>query len=103
MPGGITAGLPLKLAADGQPALCLVTGATGYIGGRLVSELLRHGYRVRVVARNASRLAEHTWAKQVEIFEGDANDAVAIGKALHGVDVASKSWSHCLSWRHRAE
>ena len=88
MPGGITAGLPLKLAADGKPALCLVTGATGYIGGRLVSELLRHGYRVRVVARNASRLAEHTWAKQVEIFEGDANDPVAIAKALHGVDVA---------------
>ena len=44
--------LPTLLSSDGKPAKCLVTGATGYIGGRLIRELLSHGYRVRILARN---------------------------------------------------
>jgi uncharacterized protein YbjT (DUF2867 family) len=80
--------LPLRLAADGKPALCLVTGATGYIGGRLVRELLLQGYRVRVMARNVDRLTSYPWFSQVEVAEGDANDEVAVGKALQGADVA---------------
>jgi len=88
MPDSITAGLPLLRNAEGKPALCLVTGATGYIGGRLISELLQHGYRVRVFARNAARLSEHSWISKVEVIEGDASDAAALEKALAGVDVA---------------
>ncbi len=68
--------------------LCLVTGASGYIGGRLIPDLLAKGYRVRVLARNARRLQEHSWVKQVEIVEGDAFDTKVVEKALNGVDVA---------------
>ena len=88
MPDSITAGLPLLRDAEGKPALCLVTGATGYIGGRLISELLQHGYRVRVFARHAARLSEHTWISKVEVIEGDASDSASLARALDGVDVA---------------
>ncbi|MEY4423248.1 MAG: hypothetical protein RLZZ258_351 [Actinomycetota bacterium] len=81
-------GLPLLKDEKGQPALCLVTGATGYIGGRLIVELLAHGYRVRVLARNASRLKNHPWINQVEVFEGDAQDEAALSAAMAGADVA---------------
>ena len=84
----ITQDLPLALSDDGKPALCLVTGATGYIGGRLVRELLHHGYRVRVLARNVERLTSYPWFSQVQVVEGDANDPVAIDRALKDVDVA---------------
>ncbi len=88
MQNEIAAGLPLLRGANDQPALCLVTGATGYIGGRLISELLQHGYRVRVFARNAARLSEHAWISQVQVVEGDATDSAALARALDGVDVA---------------
>ena len=68
--------------------LCLVTGASGYIGGRLIPDLLAKGYRVRVLARNARRLQEHSWVKQVEVIEGDAFETKVVEKALNGVDVA---------------
>jgi uncharacterized protein YbjT (DUF2867 family) len=88
LPNEITAGLPLLKNSKGEPALCLVTGATGYIGGRLIIELLQHGYRVRVFARNPERLHDHPWIKDVEVVAGDAHDEVAVAQALTGVDVA---------------
>lgn len=81
-------GLPVLKGKDGKPALCLVTGATGYIGGRMVTALLDHGYRVRVLVRNASRISLHPWFSQVEIVDGDASDSKALDQALNGVDVA---------------
>lgn len=81
-------GLPVLKGKDGKPALCLVTGATGYIGGRLVTALLDHGYRVRVLVRNASRISLHPWVSQVEVIDGDAEDSKVLDKALAGVDVA---------------
>ena len=71
-----------------EKPLCLVTGASGYIGGRLISDLLAKGYRVRVLARNARRLQEHAWIQQVEVVEGDAFDEKVVEKALKNVDVA---------------
>lgn len=88
MPDEVTQGLPLAIGSDGRSALCLVTGATGYIGGRLVRELLQHGYRVRVLARHVERLSNYPWFSQVEIVEGDANDRQAVAKSLENVDVA---------------
>ena len=68
--------------------LCLVTGATGYIGGRLVPELLAAGARVRVMARHPDRLAAHPWLGEVEVVRADASDAATLAAALDGVDVA---------------
>jgi len=84
----ITEGLPLPVQTNGLAPLCLVTGANGYIGGRLIRELLTFGYRVRVLARNASRLTQYPWISQVEVVEGDAHDEKALEKALSGIDVA---------------
>ena len=67
---------------------CLVTGATGYIGGRLVPELLDAGHEVRVLARHPERLAERSWIDRVEVVAGDAGDPDAVHAALQGIDVA---------------
>jgi len=50
---------------------CLVTGATGYVGGRLVPRLLDAGHQVRCVTRSARRLRDVPWAGDVEIVEAD--------------------------------
>ncbi|HEX6888956.1 MAG TPA: SDR family oxidoreductase [Candidatus Nanopelagicales bacterium] len=67
---------------------CLVTGATGYVGGRLVPELLRAGYRVRVLARSPDKLRDLPWHDEVEIVQGDAGDHAALAVAMADVDVA---------------
>ncbi|MFE6968433.1 SDR family oxidoreductase [Isoptericola sp. NPDC057653] len=68
--------------------LVLVTGATGYIGGRLVPELLAAGYRVRVLARHPERLAAREWAEAVDVVTGDAGSHGDLRRALDGVEVA---------------
>ncbi len=67
---------------------CLVTGATGYIGGRLVPELLDAGHPVRVMVRDPARVRGHRWADQVEVAPADAQDAEAVSAAIRRVDVA---------------
>lgn len=88
MPNEISAGLTILKDENGEAALCLVTGATGYIGGRLITQLLEAGYKVRVLARNAQRLQSHSWIDKVELVQGDANDPGALDAALKGVSVA---------------
>lgn len=66
----------------------LVTGASGHVGGELVPRLLDEGWRVRVLSRSASSLADHPWAGRVEVVEGDADDDRTLDRALSGVDVA---------------
>ncbi|NLU69497.1 SDR family oxidoreductase [Streptomyces sp. HNM0574] len=68
--------------------MCLVTGASGYIGGRLVPELLDAGHRVRCLARNPGALRDHPWAGRAETVRGDVTDAESVAAALDGVDVA---------------
>ncbi len=74
--------------SDGAGRVALVTGVTGYIGGRLVPELLATGWRVRALARHAPRLRDRAWFSQVEVVEGDAADPAVLRQALDGVDVA---------------
>ncbi len=66
---------------------CLVTGATGYIGGRLVPPLLERGYTVRVLARNPDKLADVAWRDRVEVARGDLADPDSLREAFDGIDV----------------
>ena len=63
----------------------LVTGATGYIGGRLVPRLLERDVDVRCVARDPARLAGRPWPG-VEIVRGDLSSLADAARALEGVD-----------------
>jgi uncharacterized protein YbjT (DUF2867 family) len=66
----------------------LVTGATGYVGGRLIPRLLARGYRVRVLVRDPDRLAGRSWREQVEVAVGDVLDPATLPAALDGVEAA---------------
>ena len=66
----------------------LVTGATGYIGGRLVPRLIREGRRVRVLVRSRKRALSRPWSDQVEIAVGDVLNPRTLPTALEGVDAA---------------
>ena len=72
-----------------SPRRILVSGATGYVGGRLIPCLLREGrYAVRCFVRDAGRLRDRPWADDVEIVEGDALEYDTIPPAMEGVDAA---------------
>ncbi|CEA07172.1 3 beta-hydroxysteroid dehydrogenase/Delta 5--_4-isomerase [Arthrobacter saudimassiliensis] len=64
----------------------LVTGATGYIGGRLVPLLLEDGHRVTVLARSPDKLRDVPWAADVDIRQGDLSDADSVREAFRDID-----------------
>lgn len=64
----------------------LVLGATGYVGGRLVPELLRSGFVVRCLTRTPQGLSGTAWAHDVEVVEGDLSDPSLVGAAFDDVD-----------------
>lgn len=66
----------------------LVTGATGYVGGRLVTRLLEDGFAVRVMVRDPNRLRDYPWLNGVEVVKADAESGVGLDAALAGIDVA---------------
>lgn len=66
----------------------LVTGATGYVGGRLVPRLLDAGHEVAVLVRNPRRYAGRRGAEHVEVIEGDLLEPDSIAGKLAGFDAA---------------
>jgi len=68
--------------------LVLVTGVTGYIGGRLVPQLIEAGYRVRVLVRDRNRLQGRAWFNQVEVVQADVLDAASLLTVMSGVTAA---------------
>lgn len=66
---------------------CVVFGATGYLGGRLVPELLAAGHEVRVMARSPEKLAQHPWRAQVDVVRGDVTNADDVATAVAGQQV----------------
>jgi uncharacterized protein YbjT (DUF2867 family)/uncharacterized protein YndB with AHSA1/START domain len=63
-----------------------LTGATGYVGGRLASRLLDAGYSLRCLARQPRKLVTRVWAQdpRVEIVEGDLSDVDATAEVMRG-------------------
>ncbi len=68
----------------------LVTGATGYVGGRLVPLLLARGYTVRAVGRSLDKLRSRPWSghENLQLAEADAQDASALTRAAEGCGAA---------------
>jgi uncharacterized protein YbjT (DUF2867 family) len=66
----------------------LVTGATGYIGGRLVQKLLDRGHQIRVLVRDPRRIQGRRWAQAVEVVQGDLSDPASLEGLVDGIDVA---------------
>lgn len=73
--------------SETQTRRCLVTGATGYIGGNLVPALLGRGHTVRALARTPGKLDDAEWRDRIEVAKGDLGDADSLAAAFEGVDV----------------
>lgn len=65
-----------------------VTGATGYIGGRLVPQLLEAGHEVVCLARTPGKLDDRPWRDQVEVRRADVLDVEETRGALAGCEAA---------------
>lgn len=66
----------------------LVTGATGYIGGRLIPRFIEEGHDVRILVRDPRRIVGRSWEKRVEVFSGDLLDASTLTDLFKDIDVA---------------
>ena len=75
-----------QTASEGR--LYLVTGASGYVGGRLVRDLVREGKKVRVFVRDAKKIAQQPWADRVDVVQGTATNSQDLDRALAGVHTA---------------
>ena len=72
--------------AEDEGIKILVTGATGFLGSRLVEVLIQRGYRVRALARKSSSI-DRLIKLGVEIFFGDVGSKASMKPAFEGVDV----------------
>ena len=77
-------------AASTQRRTVVVTGATGYIGGRLVPRLLEAGFRVRCLVREPRKLDARAWRRDpgVEVCRVDLTDAAGVAAAMQGAEAA---------------
>ncbi|MDA0711317.1 MAG: NAD(P)H-binding protein, partial [bacterium] len=74
--------------ASEKKKIILVTGVTGYVGGRLVARLLASGYGVRCMVRDKTRLKGRPWLGDVDVVEADVLQSETLIPALNGIDAA---------------
>ncbi len=72
---------------DDRPLRVLVTGATGYIGARLVPRLVDAGHQARVLVRDPDKIRNVPWVADVQVFRGDLLQPDTLDDALADVDV----------------
>lgn len=80
------AAMPAVRHTRGGPA-ALVVGGTGFIGKRLVRELLDRGYAVRVLTRSVAAAAAELGGLDVDLVQGSHGDKTAVAQALRGIEV----------------
>lgn len=78
---------PDASASTAASLTVLVTGATGYIGSRLVPRLLEDGHTVRAAVTNPVKAATRWWADQVDLVTMDVLDRATVEAAVSGADV----------------
>ena len=85
----LRSGTQLEANLTDKDRTVLVTGATGYIGGRLAPQLLEAGYtNVRVLARDVTRLQGRLWVDRVDAVQGDVLKPETLPPVMRGVDAA---------------
>jgi uncharacterized protein YbjT (DUF2867 family) len=77
---------PAKNPTPGRKIL--VTGASGYVGGRLVRQLLSQDFAVRVLVRDKNKISGQPWLNSVEISQGNATEFEDLRSALTGIHTA---------------
>lgn len=83
------------------PRLALVTGGSGFVGGRLIGQLLDHGWTVRALARSAPSEAR-VRALGAKPVKGDLNDEQALREAMAGCEVVFHVAAHFRLWGKKA-
>jgi uncharacterized protein YbjT (DUF2867 family) len=76
------------MSAPIQTRRYLITGASGYVGGRLVRTLVDENLDVRILVRDRNKVKGQPWAQAVEISEGSAENRADLDAALAGVHTA---------------
>jgi NADH dehydrogenase len=80
----------------------LVTGATGFVGRKIVRQLHEDGHAIRILVRNCAspRVQEAASRYGAEAYPGDVLEAASLNGALSGMDaVVASRWDYCRSRR----
>lgn len=80
----------------------LITGATGFVGSHLANRLMRDGWKVRALVRDAARLPTHT-ADMLEIVTGDLSNSAAVATAVRDVDIVFHCAANVATWASEAD
>lgn len=77
-----------EIVSDKKKYQILITGATGYIGGRLTPRLLEKGHEITLLVRNAQDLKGRKWLSKVKLVEGNLENEKDVRRAFENIDVA---------------
>jgi nucleoside-diphosphate-sugar epimerase len=93
----MAAGIEIGSMGESSGSVALVTGATGFIGGRLAERLVHQGVSVRLLVRDAKRLAPSLRGVK-DVITGDLGDGRALGLAVRGAAVIYHCAANVSTW-----